>query len=111
MASYNTFVVDQPTESGGRRCELQARVGVLDLREIRIGEPILTEPLGEIRGTIGPSLEALQGDRPFWVYGIGVCEGSDVERCAKLHFRDGVFVSAEFVECPDNLYEWGFEEP
>jgi hypothetical protein len=112
MAYFNTFIVDLPLESGTRTtCEFQARVGVLEDREVRIGEPISTAPFEEVRGTIGPSLEALSSKRPFWVYGIGVCGGSDVERCAKLHFRDGVFASAELVECPDNLYEWGFEEP
>jgi hypothetical protein len=113
MGRYNTFqaTVSAADGSGELSCEFQAPVGVLDYRTIAVGERVLETPVEDVRGLVGPSLEALSGERPFWVYGIGVCGGDEsIERCAKLYFRDGVFVSAELVPCPDNLEEWGFEE-
>ncbi|HZM78766.1 MAG TPA: hypothetical protein VFC19_23815 [Candidatus Limnocylindrales bacterium] len=112
MGAYNTFVVTLPAPdgSGPIQCRLQARVGLLQYTDIRVGEPVLPAPIETLKGVIGPSEEALRGVRPFWAYGIGTCGDDETNPlCGRLHFRDGVFVGAEFVDCPDNLLDWGFE--
>src|SRR5262245_35987442 len=112
MGAYNTFVARVPAAggSGTVECRLQSNVGLLEFTDIEQGQPILPAPIESLKGIIAPNMEALRGDRPFWSYGIGTCgDDESTEVYARLHFRDGIFVSAELIDCPDDLYDWGFE--
>jgi hypothetical protein len=111
MSRYNLFVVevDAPDGSGTVECEFEAYAGLLDMMTVRLGEPLLPAPPDELRGPIAPDLEALSGQRPFWVYAIGTCGASRDLVVARLHFKEGRFDRFEIVPEPDNLYDWGWD--
>ena len=107
---YNDFkaIVECPHCKRKDLSVFQAYIGYLCLEVYMLGDNLPKTKPREFRGQIGPSLEALNGERSFWAYGLGDCEHCKEDMWVKIFIDRLVYSRVEIVDPPDNSYNWEF---
>ena len=88
----------------------QGYIGLLELKEISIGERIVPKNYSETKGVIGPDHGALQPGKSFWVYALDSCDFCGEDIWVKIFIRDLHYANAEIVNPPNDPEDWGFLE-